>query len=211
MVSSIPAYMTNVVVAALVVNYGSDMHRAGFVGKDTIRALVPSVVDRMLGIIAGMAQKDSYAAGCASVRSVFPSVVVGPKMLYILVGMDWKESYAARLSPRSSSIRQCIFLAGFAVFDASHAVFPFLSAGSRCRAAALVVNKGSGMFYAGFIGYDTPRAVSLVCRQARDARRHVWFLRCRARRHCGSGVVWAGFARDAPLRAVFPMVVFRPR
>ena len=77
--------------------------------------------------------------------------------------------------------------------------------------AALVDDNGSGMFCAGFLLVMIHLVLcSLVCRQARDARHHVWFLRCRARRRYGSGVEWAGFARDAALRAVIPVVVFRP-
>ena len=51
-------------VASVSFFLGSGMCLAGFVGDDTFCAVFPSVVDRprMLGIMAGMAQKDSYAA-----------------------------------------------------------------------------------------------------------------------------------------------------
>ena len=56
-----------------------------FCCDDSVRAVFPSLVDRprVLGIMAGMAQKDSYAAGFAPV----PLVVDRPKMLRVLVGM----------------------------------------------------------------------------------------------------------------------------
>ena len=58
MVPSIPAYMANDV------DCGSGMFMACFAGEDAIRAVFPLIVDRprMLGILVGMDQKDSYAA-----------------------------------------------------------------------------------------------------------------------------------------------------
>ena len=61
-----------VVVAALVVDYGSGLCYAGFAGVD-------------------------------SSRTVYPSVVVRPKMLGVLVGVEQKDSFSARLWPRSPS------------------------------------------------------------------------------------------------------------
>ena len=50
---------------ALITDFGSGMCFAGLVGDDAFHAVFPSVVDRpwMLCIVAGTAQKDSYAAG----------------------------------------------------------------------------------------------------------------------------------------------------
>ena len=49
-------------VAALVVDNGSGMCKAGFAGDDAPRAVFPSIVGRpkMPGIMVGMDQKDSY-------------------------------------------------------------------------------------------------------------------------------------------------------
>merc|ERR1711959_83723 len=51
-------------VAALVVDNGSGMCKAGFVGDDAPRAVFPSIVGRpkMPGIMVGMDQKDSYVS-----------------------------------------------------------------------------------------------------------------------------------------------------
>ena len=56
--------MTNEVVAAPVVDVGSYMFLAGFAGFYAVRAVFPMVVVRskMLGVLVGMDQKDSYAA-----------------------------------------------------------------------------------------------------------------------------------------------------
>ena len=49
-------------VAALVVDNGSGMCKAGFAGDDAPQAVFPSIVGRpkMPGIMVGMDQKDSY-------------------------------------------------------------------------------------------------------------------------------------------------------
>merc|ERR1711906_21606 len=57
-----PATMCDDEVAALVVDNGSGMCKAGFAGDDAPRAVFPSIVGRpkMPGIMVGMDQKDSY-------------------------------------------------------------------------------------------------------------------------------------------------------
>ena len=49
-------------VAALVVDNGSGMCKAGFAGDDAPRAVFPSIVGRPRhqGVMVGMGQKDSY-------------------------------------------------------------------------------------------------------------------------------------------------------
>ena len=49
-------------VAAVVVDNGSDMCKAGFAGDDGPRAVFPSIVGRPRhqGVMVGMGQKDSY-------------------------------------------------------------------------------------------------------------------------------------------------------
>ena len=49
-------------VAALVVDNGSGMCKAGFAGDDAPRAVFPSIIGRprQPGVMVGMGQKDSY-------------------------------------------------------------------------------------------------------------------------------------------------------
>ncbi len=49
-------------VAALVIDNGSGMVKAGFAGDDAPRAVFPSIVGRPrhMGVMVGMGQKDSY-------------------------------------------------------------------------------------------------------------------------------------------------------
>ena len=60
--SNFSAAMGEEEVAALVVDNGSGMCKAGFAGDDAPRAVFPSIVGRpkMPGIMVGMDQKDSY-------------------------------------------------------------------------------------------------------------------------------------------------------
>ena len=60
--SDFSAAMGEEEVAALVVDNGSGMCKAGFAGDDAPRAVFPSIVGRpkMPGIMVGMDQKDSY-------------------------------------------------------------------------------------------------------------------------------------------------------
>jgi len=61
-ISFFKAAMGEEEVAALVVDNGSGMCKAGFAGDDAPRAVFPSIVGRpkMPGIMVGMDQKDSY-------------------------------------------------------------------------------------------------------------------------------------------------------
>ena len=68
---------------------------AGFAGVDTFHVVFPVVVERprMLGIMAGMALKDSHAAGVVANRTVFTSVVDKPWVLGVMACIDQKDSY----------------------------------------------------------------------------------------------------------------------
>ena len=59
-------------VAALVVDNGSGMCKAGFAGDDAPRAVFPSIVGRpkMPGIMVGMDQKDSQMITCSLLVNV---------------------------------------------------------------------------------------------------------------------------------------------
>ena len=82
----------------------SGLFKAGIVGYDALRAVFPSLVGkpRVLGILAGMDQKDSYAlfpgkAGIAcdnAPRAVFSSLVDKPMLLGIMAVLNKKGSYA---------------------------------------------------------------------------------------------------------------------
>ncbi|KXN91168.1 Actin [Leucoagaricus sp. SymC.cos] len=73
-------------VAALVVDNGSGMCKAGFAGDDAPRAVFPSIVGRPRhqGVMVGMGQKDSYVgrwyANLLSIRNpasfTFPQVMM---------------------------------------------------------------------------------------------------------------------------------------
>ena len=74
---------------------------AGYAGDNALRAVFSSLVRRpkMLGIMAGMDQKDScsgmYKAGIAgdnTLRAVFVSLVGRPMMVDIVAVMDQKDS-----------------------------------------------------------------------------------------------------------------------
>merc|ERR1711971_1491217 len=56
------ATMSDDEVAALVVDNGSGMCKAGFAGDDAPRAVFPSIIGRprQPGVMVGMGQKDSY-------------------------------------------------------------------------------------------------------------------------------------------------------
>ena len=90
---------------------------AGFAGCDAPRDVFPMVDDwpEMLGIVAGMDQKDSVIVVVMAVAYAWLILLVSllalcfllfigrPRMLRILVGVDQKDSSAAISRPRSSS------------------------------------------------------------------------------------------------------------
>ena len=67
--------MSDVEVAALVVDNGSGMCKAGFAGDDAPRAVFPSLVGRakMPGIMVGMDQKDPLHQSLFQFVAVLPA------------------------------------------------------------------------------------------------------------------------------------------
>ena len=109
--------------------------------------LCVAVKPKMLRIMAGMAQKDSHAAGVAGIlagfaryaapRAVFPLLFgsAGRRILAILA----EEVQAALVVDNSG-----MFMVGFARDDALHAVFPELLSGPGCLSSWPVWSRTSG-------------------------------------------------------------------
>merc|ERR1711862_344957 len=81
-------------VAALVVDNGSGMCKAGFAGDDAPRAVFPSIVGRPRhqGVMVGMGQKDAYVGDEASPREVSLPSSTPLSTESSPTGMTWRRS-----------------------------------------------------------------------------------------------------------------------
>ena len=120
----------------------SGLFKAGFVGYDALRVVFPSLVGRprVLGILAGTDEKDSYAlfpgkAGIAcdnEPRAVFSSLVHKPMMLRIMAGMRQKDS-----CPRCAG--KLDYLGDDVVFSTVHCIWKSLVRAVCLRSTGLLL------------------------------------------------------------------------
>ena len=165
-------FLADEVAAALVVDFGSCMFRAGFAGDHAIRAVLPLIGDRpkIFGILVGMERPGSghrqlqFTAGFAgdhAIRAVFLMIGGRPMIFVIMVDMDQRVC----VSLRSSFVfqRNAWFGSGYNLRSSTD-FFVFqrnawFDSGYICRARRRV---GSGMVFAGLLVTMISRCVHFV-------------------------------------------------